>query len=551
MQDLAQILEKRIQDIKDSQVEPREIDPKFIDLFLKTFKLGGDLKELIEKYLSLKPQTSLIWLSLSECTGCTESFLRNESPGIESILLDFMRLDYHDVVMADSGFAAKTTLEEVVKKGNYLLVIEGGICDGFGENYSTFGAGALSGKKEVDHLANHAEMIFGVGTCAAFGGVQAAHPNPSNAVGMDALLDERISSRYISITGCPPSDINIVMNLMYVITFGVRPELDSSYRPLWGYGKTVHDSCERKAKFESGDFVQNFQDETNKAGYCLYKVGCKGPYAFNNCGKIKFNGKISWPIQAGHGCIACSEANFWDEFGVYEEPLKKGLKYFGKNQELPEPKAICKDKDALLQALSQEKNAIGVFFDSHSTEIIVDNENILQSSFESNVALILDALAKKSKLTARLVENYQNQFSAFYDSCIQNGTESNPSTNPADVLKVIHQLLSLDQEENPHLRAVKEAHEFEFSHISDMDFSAKIVDGKIVVDISKGLRLPLCYSLGGLEYDGIAYGVLATLCKTIKSGIYQYKKEKNFDSAKVVLGGDLAQNALVQKWMLD
>ena len=67
--------------------------------------------------------------------------------------------------------------------------------------------------------------------------------------------------------------------------------------------------------------MQTFGDEGAKNGYCLYKVGCKGPYTFNNCSKLRFNSHTSWPIQAGHGCIGCSEPNFWDTMGPFEEPL--------------------------------------------------------------------------------------------------------------------------------------------------------------------------------------------------------------------------------------
>ncbi|MDD3834893.1 MAG: Ni/Fe hydrogenase, partial [Sulfurimonas sp.] len=64
-----------------------------------------------------------------------------------------------------------------------------------------------------------------------------------------------------------------------------------------------------------------FGDEGAKNGFCLYKVGCKGPYTFNNCSKQKFNQGASWPVQAGHGCMGCSEPDFWDKMGIVHEPL--------------------------------------------------------------------------------------------------------------------------------------------------------------------------------------------------------------------------------------
>jgi hydrogenase small subunit len=64
--------------------------------------------------------------------------------------------------------------------------------------------------------------------------------------------------------------------------------------------------------------VETFDDENAKKGYCLYKVGCKGPSTYNACGVMRWNGGTSFPIQAGHGCIGCSEENFWDNGRFYE-----------------------------------------------------------------------------------------------------------------------------------------------------------------------------------------------------------------------------------------
>ena len=43
-------------------------------------------------------------------------------------------------------------------------------------------------------------------------------------------------------------------------------------------------------------------------------MGCKGPFANVNCPTMKFNQGTSWPVQAGHGCMGCTEAKFFDKF---------------------------------------------------------------------------------------------------------------------------------------------------------------------------------------------------------------------------------------------
>lgn len=170
----------------------------------------------------------------------------------------------------------------------------------------TSGADAITGEEECREIAAKAQAVFAVGTCSSFGGVQAAKPKPTHSVGVDTFLPQKV----VNIPGCPPSEANIIDSLMYFILFNELPELDNLNRPLWSYGKNLHNLCERKAKFESGDFAQSFDDPHLKDGYCLYKVGCKGPYVTNNCPKVKFNAKTSWSIRAGHGCIACSEPDF-------------------------------------------------------------------------------------------------------------------------------------------------------------------------------------------------------------------------------------------------
>ena len=62
---------------------------------------------------------------------------------------------------------------------------------------------------------------------------------------------------------------------------------------------------------------RSFDDEGARKGYCLYKMGCKGPTTYNACSTVRWNDGVSFPIQAGHGCIGCSEDGFWDKGSWY------------------------------------------------------------------------------------------------------------------------------------------------------------------------------------------------------------------------------------------
>ena len=36
---------------------------------------------------------------------------------------------------------------------------------------------------------------------------------------------------------------------------------------------------------------------------------------------MKYNERTSWPVQSGHGCIACAAPNFWDEMTPFYRRL--------------------------------------------------------------------------------------------------------------------------------------------------------------------------------------------------------------------------------------
>jgi hydrogenase small subunit len=42
---------------------------------------------------------------------------------------------------------------------------------------------------------------------------------------------------------------------------------------------------------------------------------------------VRWNGGVSFPIQSGHGCIGCSEEDFWDKGSFYDRLTT--IKQFG------------------------------------------------------------------------------------------------------------------------------------------------------------------------------------------------------------------------------
>ena len=268
----------------------------------------------IAKALENARRPSVIWLSFQECTGCTESLTRSHAPTVEGLIFDAISLDYHHTLQAAAGDAAEAAREEAMNEnyGNYVLVVDGSIPLG-NPGYST-----IAGVSNVDMLkeaAAGAAAIIAVGSCSAFGGLPNADPNPTGAVAVQDIITDK---PVVNVPGCPPIPVVITGVLAHFLTFGGLPELDQLGRPVAFYGQSIHDRCYRRPFYDKGQFAETFDDEGAKKGWCLYKLGCKGPTTYNACAVTKWNDGTSFPIEAGHPCLGCSEPKFWDGGGFYE-----------------------------------------------------------------------------------------------------------------------------------------------------------------------------------------------------------------------------------------
>lgn len=257
---------------------------------------------------------SVIWLSFQECTGCTESLTRSHSPSLESLIFDAISLDYHHTLQAASGDAAEEARHHAMKEfaGKYLLIVDGSI------PLANPGYSTIAGISNLDMLvetAKDAAAIVAVGTCATYGGLPKAKPNPTGAVSVSDIIKDK---PIINVPGCPPIPTVITGVLAHFLTFGKIPALDSAGRPLSFYGDSIHDRCYRRPFYDRGKFAKTFDDEGARKGWCLYELGCKGPTTHNACATTKWNAGTSFPIQSGHPCIGCSEPGFWDAGSFYK-----------------------------------------------------------------------------------------------------------------------------------------------------------------------------------------------------------------------------------------
>ncbi|OEH92817.1 hydrogenase small subunit [Bacillus solimangrovi] len=261
----------------------------------------------VVKAMENKPRVPVIWLQFQDCTGCSESFIRSTHPKPESVLLEMISLEYSEVLSAASGHQVEEARKHVMEsyKGEYIVAVEGSIPRE--SMYCT--VGGFGAMETLIETAKDSKAVITYGSCSTWGGIPAASPNPTDAVPVTNIIKDK---PIIKVPGCPPIAEVMTGVLAHILTFEMMPELDHLGRPKAFYRHRIHDKCNRRAYFDAGLFVESFDDEGAKQGYCLYKVGCKGPTTYNSCAEMRWNGGVSYPIQSGSPCIGCSEENFWD-----------------------------------------------------------------------------------------------------------------------------------------------------------------------------------------------------------------------------------------------
>ena len=265
---------------------------------------------------------SVIWLHFQDCTGCTETLLRTSKPDLAELILHLVSLDYHATLMAAAGKDAENTLYAAMQEnaGKYVLVVEGAIPrKDRGVYLKHAGRTALDVLQEVGREAG---AIIAIGSCASWGGIPSADPNPTDAVGVDAIIKDK---PIVNIPGCPPNPYNLLGTVLQYATAGTLPALDQLKRPKFAYDRHIHDHCPRRPHFDAGEFARSFGDAGHRQGWCLYHLGCKGPVTYAGCSTRHFNEIPDvWPIGIGAPCVGCTEQEI-----AFRVPMFQTVKIHG------------------------------------------------------------------------------------------------------------------------------------------------------------------------------------------------------------------------------
>jgi hydrogenase small subunit len=302
---------------------------KFCAVTASSLALSGQAAQAFAQAMAAARRPSLIWLSFQQCTGCSESLLRSgarkltvlgtpeaSSASVESLILDFVSLDYHESLQVAAGHQAELARQTAMQQnfGSYVLIVDGSVPTGDKEWWMS--VAGHSGLQTLAEAVGGAAVVVALGTCATYGGLAAAFPNPSRAMGVGDLMDAGLvpAKTLVNLSGCPPVGEVITGALAMYITGDARLlDLDEFKRPKFFYGRTVHDTCPRLEHYNAGRFAQTHDDSGARQGWCLYLLGCRGPSTFNACSTVRWNDGQSLPMLSGHGCLGCSEPAFWDK----------------------------------------------------------------------------------------------------------------------------------------------------------------------------------------------------------------------------------------------
>ena len=280
----------------------------------------------------------VIWYQAARCSGDSVALLNTASPNVRQVLVDeivpgvHLNLLFQMTVMAGQGQPIIDILQSTAqtRKGEYVLVVEG--CIPTAADGRTGATGERNGKPltmavAVAELAAGAMAAIALGTCASYGGIFAAEPNPTDSLGLAEFLHTKnIQTPVINLPGCPAHPDWFVGTVAHILLFGLHgaADLDDAGRPLEFYGAQIHENCPRRPDFDAGKFAKKIGDPG-----CLYQLGCKGPVAYADCPLRGFNNNTNWCIKAGSPCHACTEPNFPDKLSpLYEKINEERLARF-------------------------------------------------------------------------------------------------------------------------------------------------------------------------------------------------------------------------------
>jgi len=250
------------------------------------------------------PKMNAIWIEITGCSGNIISFLESDNPNAYEILKNLVNITFDDTIMGAEGNAAYANFLDTLNT-DFILLVDGAVSRAANGAYNIvaiYNGKPVTAYEALSQAAARAKYILAVGTCASYGGISAARPNPSECTSVRTAINRAV----IQLPGCPCHPDWVVGTIAHLIMDGM-PALDSDNRPVMFYGTTIHDNCTRRGFFDEGKFAENFGDPG-----CMFRLGCRGPVTRTDCPRRKWNGYVNWPVENNTCCIGCAQPYFPD-----------------------------------------------------------------------------------------------------------------------------------------------------------------------------------------------------------------------------------------------
>ncbi|MEM6566901.1 MAG: hydrogenase [Planctomycetota bacterium] len=267
---------------------------------------------------------SLLWFQGGACSGNTMSFLNAEAPSVCDLVTDFgIELLWHPSLGMELGDQAKALFSSLASGERPLdiFVFEGSVIqapNGTGR-YDVFADRPMT--EWVREMCAQAGIVVAIGDCAAWGGIPATPPNPSDSTGLQyerkqgaggylgADFRSKAGLPVINIPGCPAHP-DWVTQILVAVASGRAGDLklDDKGRPSTFFTSFTQTGCTRNQFFEYKQSTESFGEGT-RTGCLFYEYGCRGPMTHSPCNRILWN-RISSKTRAGMPCIGCTEPEF-------------------------------------------------------------------------------------------------------------------------------------------------------------------------------------------------------------------------------------------------
>lgn len=265
-------------------------------------KLVYEAIDKINRGVVKKP--NFIWLECTGCEGNIISFLNADKPDFKYFLNEMVNLKYSNSLMQPDGERAYENFLETLNT-DFILGVEGAITkkdNGFYTLMAYYNGKQISAAEGVSLAAAKTKKIMAIGTCASFGGISAAKPNPTGCMSLSEFLNRKI----INIPGCPANPLWVIGTIASLILYG-EVDVDDKGRPLMFYRETNHTDCQRRSYFDNNIFAKKLGEHE-----CMFKLGCRGPITKAYCPLGKWNSRMNWPVENNTPCIGCASEYFPD-----------------------------------------------------------------------------------------------------------------------------------------------------------------------------------------------------------------------------------------------